>query len=541
MREATYGELPIMKRLPCVAALLPVVIGACYTEEPPNAPSVTAPQQVVVGVAAPPAVAPPAPVTTPVAPPLAQGPAVTPGTAALALVIQPPTADPLAPPALSRPLAAITLPNLPHPSKYPKLPAAPFAQNVTDCGALWTGVEWVPTECLDDDSLNGAGRAARVVIPYTLMKPAATAMPPLVDHRAEGMEGPMRRQLGDQCTAFAFTAALDHAYARWTGKPGAFSVMEVWGRYHRTSEAGATEGNIGDSIGGEDDWPYDAPSASSWRPCPKPPYKAAAPGTCAQPVDRAKLSAIEANPIAEITQVEVIPRGHMDVLKEKLAAGQDVVVGIRLHSFATGGDPGAKYLVADEAGKPKEGKHGHQVLLAGYAVTPNGTYYLIHNSHGVKWGDDGYGWMHEDVLRAYAVSQDMFVVDVQPREIAKRRLRPDGALNAKCAAGMAQDSISGACAAKCADGSPRRNDVCALARNDCPAGSVNLTGSCVIAAPTSSGLDRASRVAWSCGPGGCSYDVPGGALNCRDAVCGVSCPAPVFRLATMASGLACVE
>ena len=85
------------------------------------------------------------------------------------------------------------------------------------------------------------------------------------------------------------------------------------------------------------------------------------------------------------------------------------------------------------------------------------------------------------------------------------------------------DSISGLCAAKCPDGSPRHHDVCANA-SDCLRGQVNLTGECLLAAPTGSGLDPESRVTWACGPGGCTYSMPRGTLKCSENQCAVSCP-----------------
>ncbi len=133
------------------------------------------------------------------------------------------------------------------------------------------------------------------------------------------------------------------------------------------------------------------------------------------------------------------------------------------------------------------------------------------------------------------------VPEVQPLEVAARRLRPDGGLNARCEAGSVRDSISGMCAGVCPDGSPRHNNVCADTASSCPAGTVNLTGACVMAAPRSTGTDPTSRVGWTCGPAGCSYDVPTGTLGCKEAACAVSCPAPAFRLATTPRGLACVE
>jgi hypothetical protein len=141
----------------------------------------------------------------------------------------------------------------------------------------------------------------------------------------------------------------------------------------------------------------------------------------------------------------------------------------------------------------------------------------------------------------YWNSNLMLVADLQPVEVAQLRERAHGGLVSACAAGMLVDSISGQCAKACPDGSPRHNDVCAVS-GQCPDGTVNLTGECLMAAPAhSSGADPTSHVRWSCGAGGCAYFVPQGFADCKASTCSVSCPAPDFRLATTQKGVVCVE
>jgi hypothetical protein len=71
---------------------------------------------------------------------------------------------------------------------------------------------------------------------------------------------------------------------------------------------------------------------------------------------------------------------------------------------------------------------------------------------------------------------------------------------------------------------------------------VNLTGACVLAAPTANGKDPGSGATWSCGPGGCTYEVPRVSdPACTGARCRASCPAPDFILARMGDALVCVE
>jgi hypothetical protein len=415
---------------------------------------------------------------------------------------------------------------------------------VEACGEVWSGSEWVPVACSEASIGGHPAHSASVVIPYELMKPRVEELPKIVDHRAEGTEGPIRKQGGSHCTAFAFTSALDHAYARWTGTAATFSVMEVFARYHQHQEIQAIHGNLGDTIGNESDWPYDYPLARTWQTChpdPKDPSKSPKPGIdCGVAPDEAKLASLQQGAVAIITKVELIPATAFDIFREKIAAGNDLVVSLKLPTFATAGQPGEKYIVGVHPNDPKKVAQGsHETLLVGYAMTPNGNYYLIHNSWGPKWGDDGYAWLHEDFLKAFWSDKYVAIPDVEPLQVAKVREDAMGRLTSTCPTDQVPDSISGLCAGRCPDGSPRHNDVCANA-TDCPRGEVNLTGECLLAAPPGQGRDPMSGVAWACGLGGCTYAVPQGQL-CTGPSCTLSCPAPDFRLATTPRGLGCVD
>jgi hypothetical protein len=173
-------------------------------------------------------------------------------------------------------------------------------------------------------------------------------------------------------------------------------------------------------------------------------------------------------------------------------------------------------------------------------MLPAGNYYLVHNSWGTTWGDGGYAWIHQDILQKFWNSNIIVVADVEPMAVARLRERAHG-VTSRCAGGDVPDSISGLCAKPCADGSPRHNNACAI-DGQCPAGTVNLIGECMMAAPVrSSGTDATSHVRWSCGAGGCTYWVPQGEATCTKGECSISCPAPDFRLATTQKGLVCVE
>ena len=63
-----------------------------------------------------------------------------------------------------------------------------------------------------------------------------------------------------------------------------------------------------------------------------------------------------------------------------------------------------------------------------------------------------------------------------------------------------------------------------------------------LAGPTASGRDPETGISWSCGPGGCSYELPRTSdPACTGATCRASCPAPDIALAKMKDELVCVE
>ncbi|HVY45841.1 MAG TPA: C1 family peptidase, partial [Minicystis sp.] len=403
------------------------------------------------------------------------------------------------------------------------------------CGGVTVGGRSIPVLCLDD--MKGHFEDAAVaLLPYGAIRPKHFRLPAVVDHRLEGTESPVRAQgSAPTCSAFAFASAADHSVARWTGAPTQTSIMQIWSRYHRTAEFPAMKYNLEQPLAADAAWPYSIDEAESWM-TPELCRSWHARVHCGQEPDAARVKAANARPIAEVRQIEVLrPPADVDVLRAKIAAGQDVVIGIQVGpSFArTTRARGVSYVpdYDDQRG-------GHYLVLTGYVTFPKGAYFLAKNSWGPQWGDDGYAWIHEATLQKNV--REAYVVDAHPVDAAshsrERRVRAPG----RCRAEEVPDSITGQCAPRCSDGSPRHRDVCPVV-GQCPDGFVNLTGACVIAAPRTRGKHEETGIRFACGPGGCAYWVPEGQGGCAHDVCQVSCPAPDFRVAKDRHGLTCVE
>jgi len=451
-----------------------------------------------------------------------------------------------APPPLRVTKVAIpALPDLPSLQNHEPAQAVPMEVRLGavagNCKGVWNGIEVVARSCAKSALYGSNKQGATPLISHTTLRGGPKVppiLPAVVDHRADGTEGAIRNQSTvPACTAFAEAAAIDHAIARWTQKPPNVSVMEIWSRYHTAIEQNAINSNVTQPMCAETDWPFAIPEATSWLPCDEVsnPKKYG----CGQPVDQAKLTKAQSKVVGTLTRVVFLQQPDSIALRTIIAAGQDVIVTMTIpDSFAPKGNAGSRYIPHYETVQNQD--VGHAMLLAGYANFAHGTYFLIHNSWGTGWGDGGYAWIHEATVAKW--TREYLVVDAEPavKDASQRPVRARG--ETTCEGDLVPDSIRGACAPRCPDGSPRHDGVCAAAKSPCPNGYVNLTGTCVIAAPSTSGTDPKTGIAWKCGPGGCSYDLPRGVdPSCTGNTCKASCPAPDYRIATQGNQLTCVE
>lgn len=371
-------------------------------------------------------------------------------------------------------------------------------------------------------------------------------LPSKVDHRKDGTEGPIRDQgpVG-ACTAFSLAAAIDHSLLRNDDDAKPVSVMHIWARYAKPSMADAAKKNSDEPIGLEKNWKYDPDKACSWldedfcrKGCGKPA------SACGYEPSKKTLKKLNKDAVATVSQIVRLDLDDARGFREALAKGQDIWIAIKL-------TPAFAKVRDDEVPDFDAGNSlaGHALVIAGYRKKDGEFQYLLHNSWGKIWGENGYAWIGEDTL--FKNLQYAYLVDAEPTDdvgsTQKQSVKQPKVFSmggrvamATCAKGEVPDAVTKSCGKACADGSPPANGQCAQQDAECGVGA-RVAGSCVQAAPSKRGSDGKSGVTWSCGAGGCTYVIPKGQYGCKDDTCTLSCAAPRFHMSFGDKGLGCIE
>ena len=283
-------------------------------------------------------------------------------------------------------------------------------------------------------------------------------LPPFVDHRMTGLEGPVKNQGAvGTCTAVSLSSAMDHAI-RKMGRGDVVSALHIWSKYAVSSMGVAGDQSEGERIALEPAWPYDPAKACKllrqpFDSCAKA-YKVTPATGDLDPQLRAERKTADGSgryTISAIEQLRSKP-ADLDEMSAVLAGGDAVWA-----SFSVDSDAWTNQAMLAGAVLPEYEQRdaaGHAVVLAGYRVTPSGKQFLIHNSWGPKWGEGGYAWISGNMVAKHL------------RAAYKVRITdggggpsPNPGPNA-CPAGQAPDSVLGGCAPLCASGSPPAAGVC---------------------------------------------------------------------------------
>jgi hypothetical protein len=288
-----------------------------------------------------------------------------------------------------------------------------------------------------------------------------SALPDAVDHRADGTEGPIKDQgqVGS-CTAFSLSSAVDNAIRR-QNKNDTTSSLHIWSHYGFPAMGSAGDGNLNKPIAVWDIWPYDERVACGLDQDGEgdcgPYAPPIVPGSSSHdPVVQAKIHDSDGKGHWKVTEYDEI-RSDPDTIAAMLATGADVWFSMNIGSTWMGPHGDA---IPDWNDAQLEG--GHAVLFSGYRHKGGGREFLVHNSWGKDWGDHGFAYVSEAMVRSYIKHAYKLVV-VDTSQPPPPPSDPNALTDDDCGEDQLVDSVTGQCGVICPDDSRPADGKCGTA------------------------------------------------------------------------------
>jgi hypothetical protein len=326
--------------------------------------------------------------------------------------------------------------------------------------------------------------------------PVGASFPGTVDHRQNHTEGPIKNQeYTSACTSFALSATMDNAILR-LGATDVSSPSHLWAHYGQADMGDAASGNLNKAIATWATWPFSPKEGcelSRFADDCDEHYGVSTNSYMRDAKLEGELSNAEANGKYTITSVQAlsIPANPSDVASV-IATGADLWVAFSLDVNMWGYQALQQNNNVIPDWTSPEG--GHAVMLAGYRTASDGSkQFLIHNSWGTDWGDGGYAWVSDRMVKQFMRSA--YKIKVSPVGGA---VTPQGQqvplTDDDCDSDELVDAVTGYCSPECADGSRPSNGVCSATSSNggtnahaptngqCPGGEVLVGGRCVVPA-----------------------------------------------------------
>ncbi|MCL2824187.1 MAG: C1 family peptidase [Polyangiaceae bacterium] len=283
------------------------------------------------------------------------------------------------------------------------------------------------------------------------------SLPATVDHRVDGTEGPVKNQQSvGSCTAFSLSTAMDQAL-RKTTRDQAVSPLHIWSKYGRPSMGHAGDSNVGELISTEGVWPYDPKKACQLTKDRTDSCGVAygvTPGSAANDeeirYDQARADSMGQYKLEAYEQIS--SPVNTDEIAAVLAGGDDLWVAFRVNTQAWYTPNGGKKDVIPDYSTTES--TGHAVVLAGYRTVQGKRQFLIHNSWGESWGDRGYAWISEQMVR------NQLKYGYKVRVSGGSGPSPNPPNQSDCPPGQVKDSVLRKCTNPCPSGSPPAAGVC---------------------------------------------------------------------------------
>ena len=227
-------------------------------------------------------------------------------------------------------------------------------------------------------------------------------LPQAIDLRTLGLEGPVKdQQAAPVCWSFAFSSIMENALRR-AGRGEVVAPLHLVS-HDEWREVTRTGAGHGTAL--EPTWPYDPHKAceldrgtNDSRSC-ETAYGIQRGSWQSDPIVVGELGRAEASNAFKISAIAPLQDspGNPDEVASVLATGQAVYAELDINMSAWSvwrQGPGA--TIADWE---PDGVGGHAVTLSGYFTANGMRSFLLHNSWGASWGDGGYAWISEQMLR----------------------------------------------------------------------------------------------------------------------------------------------
>jgi hypothetical protein len=169
----------------------------------------------------------------------------------------------------------------------------------------------------------------------------------------------------------------------------------------------------------------------------------------------AKIQRADANGVNKVVSFEELQVGppNVEEILAVLASGADLWTAFHIDSTAFTNRRMQNFVVPDWL--VPDG--GHAMTMAGYRKV-NGQYqFLLHNSWGVSWGDQGYAWVSQAMVERFMHLAYKIKTDADPGGATPALPKTDE----DCGAAQVIDAVTKTCAPVCANGSRPSNGQCA--------------------------------------------------------------------------------
>jgi Papain family cysteine protease len=284
------------------------------------------------------------------------------------------------------------------PGQYVKIDCRPYAQML---GAV--------QEVLDISKLDIFQRGqlpAPPVGPGPAPEPSHGGSTTDSDHRTMGLEGPIKDQgLVGNCSAFSLSSAIDNAILRMH-HTDVISPLHIWSHYGNSDMGQAGDSNLNRLLALNQTLPYSAKQACELvrdasdecgRLLGVTPASASSDAALQTALQRAEQSGVYR--ITSISRFTQRPNINVDAIAAVLSTGQDVWGGFDIDVASWKSTSQVNNVIRDWGST----NAGHAVTLAGYRQAPGGggRQFLIHNSWGGRWGDHGFAWVNEAMVKQH--------------------------------------------------------------------------------------------------------------------------------------------